>query len=163
MDSLACASGALDDGFLLLESDLVYESRALDAALESKHADVAVLSGATGSDDEVYVESTGQTIGGISKDRSSLRNSAGELVGISRISADLYSRMLAYSSEHPGTEYESGALTVVARSYPIYYALIPDLVWAEIDTPAHLRRVRREIYPALRRRESASARDREAR
>src|SRR5262245_4886260 len=56
MRSLACAAGyVVDEQFLLLESDLVYESRALDAALDSPHADVIVVSGPTGSGDEVYV------------------------------------------------------------------------------------------------------------
>src|SRR5262245_33644045 len=89
MDSLACARPVVDEDFLLLESDLVYESRALDAALNAPHADVVVLSGPTGSGDEVYVELCGATIGGISKDRASLHDSTGELVGVSRISTAL--------------------------------------------------------------------------
>jgi len=162
MDSLACASPVVDNDFLLLESDLVYEARALDAALDSHHADVVVVSGATNSGDEVYVDSSDGIISGITKDRTRVRSSAGELVGISKISTALYERMLAYASEHPNNEYESGALTSVAQSYPVYFALIPDLVWAEIDTPAHLDRVRRTIYPMLQQRESVSASDRAA-
>lgn len=157
MDSLVCASQVLDDDFLLLESDLVYEPRAIDAALDSSRADVVVLSGPTGSGDEVYVELLGATIGRISKDRASLNHATAELVGITRISTELYARMLAFAQTHANTEYESGALTAIARNYLIYHALVPDLVWAEIDTPAHLRRVRRDVYPTLRRIERTSA------
>jgi choline kinase len=161
MDSLACARDVLgdDDEFLLLESDLVYEVRALDAALDSPRADVVVLSGPTGSGDEVYVEANGHTIAAITKDRAILHHSAGELVGISRISRTLFARMLDYAAENPHTEYETGALAAVARSYPVYYSVVPDLVWAEIDTPAHLDRVRRHVYPALQQRDPVSAPD----
>ena len=43
-------------GFLLLESDLIYEARALDVLLGSQAADAVLLSGPTNAGDEVYVE-----------------------------------------------------------------------------------------------------------
>jgi 2-aminoethylphosphonate-pyruvate transaminase len=157
MYSLACARELVTDDFLLLESDLVYECRALDAALESPYADVVVVSGRTGSGDEVYVAADGERITAISKDRALADRSVGELVGISKISGALYERMLQRSEGDLAAEYESGTLARVAREYPVGYALVPDLVWAEIDTPAHLRRVRAEVYPRLQRLEARNA------
>jgi 2-aminoethylphosphonate-pyruvate transaminase len=156
MHSLACARELVRDDFLLLESDLVYERRALDAALESPYPDVVLVSGWTNSGDEVYVAAEHERITAISKDRALADRSVGELVGISKISRTLYERMLRHSEGDLDAEYESGTLARVAREYPVGYALIPDLVWAEIDTPAHLRRVRAEVYPRLQRLEARS-------
>jgi 2-aminoethylphosphonate-pyruvate transaminase len=155
MHSLACARNHLADDFLLLESDLVYEPRALDAALESPHADVVVVSGPTGSGDEVYVTANGSRITNISKDRALGDQSVGELVGISKISIGLFELMLRRAN---GTaEYETGTLATVAREHRLTYVLVPDLVWAEIDTPADFERVRAEVYQRLLRIELRTA------
>jgi 2-aminoethylphosphonate-pyruvate transaminase len=148
MQSLACVRGHLTDDFLLLESDLVYESRALDAALDSPHADVVLVSGPTASGDEVYVTADGDRITDISKDRALARRSVGELVGISKISLRLFDLMLRRAGA--SAEYETGTLAQVAREYAVRYVLVPDLVWAEIDTGADFERVRSEVYPRLR-------------
>jgi choline kinase len=157
--SLACARELLGgEDFLLLESDLVYEARALDAALASPHADVVVVSGPTGSGDEVYVAAAGERIVAISKDPALRGGSVGELVGISKLSGRLFGRLLEQSDGDPGAEYETGALARIAPHEPVSYTLLPDLVWAEIDTPADFERVRRLVYPRLRRLEAQAVR-----
>jgi 2-aminoethylphosphonate-pyruvate transaminase len=149
MQSLACVCDCVADDFLLLESDLVYETRALDAALDAPHADVVVVSGPSGSGDEVYVTADGHYVSGISKDRALAEYSVGELVGISKVSTELFQRMLHRAAADRATEYETGTLAQVAREYRVGYALIADLVWAEIDTPAHFERARSEVYPRI--------------
>jgi 2-aminoethylphosphonate-pyruvate transaminase len=149
--SLACAHELVTGDVLLLESDLVYESRALDAALESPWPDVVVVSGPTGSGDEVYVAAEHGRITAISKDRRLAPSSIGELVGISKISPRLFERMLREAERDPAAEYETGALARLAPEHPLYAAYVADLVWAEIDTPADVERVRRQVYPGLQR------------
>ncbi|MCX7787882.1 MAG: phosphocholine cytidylyltransferase family protein [Spirochaetes bacterium] len=134
------------EGFLLLESDLVYESRALKALQEDPRPDLILVSGRTDSGDEVWVGTEGETLRALSKDRSKLAVPIlGELVGISKISMPLYARLsevaerLFEKTLH--VEYETG-LTETARDYPIPCLLIPDLVWAEIDDANHLERAR---------------------
>ena len=51
MHSLFVAKDALHEDFLLLESDLLYESRALKSVLDFKGSDVVLSSGKTGSKD----------------------------------------------------------------------------------------------------------------
>jgi 2-aminoethylphosphonate-pyruvate transaminase len=148
--SLACARERITADCLVVESDLVYESRALDAALQSPRADVVVVSGPTGSGDEVYVSTLGERIVGISKDPATSATSFGELVGISRVSHALFERMVQQADLDPSAEYETGGLSRLATDYPVYCARISDLVWAEIDTPAHFERVQSLIYPKLR-------------
>ncbi len=147
--SLACARERITEDCLVVESDLVYESRALDAALQSPRADVVVVSGPTGSGDEVYVSAQRERITRISKDPANAPSSVGELVGISRVSRALFERMVVLADADPSAEYETGGLARIARDYPVYCTRIADLVWAEIDTPAHFERVQSLIYPKL--------------
>jgi 2-aminoethylphosphonate-pyruvate transaminase len=149
--SLACARALVAGDMLLLESDLVYESRALDAALESPWPDVVVVAGPTGSGDEVYVAAEHGRITAISKERALAPSSVGELVGISKISRPLFERLLHEAERDPSAEYETGALARLAPEHPLYAAYVADLVWAEIDTPSDFERVRRQVYPGLQR------------
>jgi 2-aminoethylphosphonate-pyruvate transaminase len=152
--SLACARERVAEDCLVLESDLVYESRALDAALDSPHTDVVVVSGPTHSGDEVYVTAQADRITDISKDRALEQTSVGELVGISKMSRALFARMVFQADQDPSAEYETGGLKRLAADYPVYCAKVADLVWAEIDTPTHFVRVRTSVYPTLRAHES---------
>ena len=56
MHSLAVAQQCVDGDFLLLDSDLIYEQRALTEILADPAPNVLLVSGPTGSGDEVYVE-----------------------------------------------------------------------------------------------------------
>ena len=159
MYSLYCARHHVDGPFLLLESDLVYESRALEALMGCAAADAILLSGPTGAGDEVYVQTRAGLLTGMSKNRQALDGDvSGELVGISRISADLYKLMLELAGrafEHSlAYDYETDCLVAAAEHRPIACPVIPDLVWGEIDDPGHLERVREQVYPRLDRVES---------
>ena len=55
MHSLFVAKNYLNENFLLLESDLIYESRALSLVINYNGPDVVLASGKTGSNDEVYI------------------------------------------------------------------------------------------------------------
>jgi 2-aminoethylphosphonate-pyruvate transaminase len=139
-----------DEGFLLLESDLIYEKRALDVLLEDSRPDIILLSGKTSSGDEVYVETRNGNLVAMAKDRTLLGPGIeGELVGISKISAGLYGAYcFAVENLFKKTlkvEYETG-LTETAKTYPIPCRLVPDLAWAEIDDENHLARARDKVY-----------------
>ena len=99
LHSLCLAADAFDDDFLLLESDLIYESRALRTALDAPTPDALLLSGFTQSADEVFVETDAAgNLVNMSKDRSVLGdNVTGELVGITKVSTTLLNVMLATS------------------------------------------------------------------
>jgi choline kinase len=126
---------------LLLESDLVYEPRALDEVLDDPHENVILLSGPTGSRDEVWVETDDEgRLVAMSKDQTALGSpAAGELVGITRVSSELAAVL---RSLPPDGEYETGGLVAASRSRPVYCRCIDDLTWAEIDDEKHLERAR---------------------
>jgi len=154
MYSLYCARQILNQDFLLLESDLVYEVRSIEAVLAFPQDNVILLSGHNQAGDEVFVETRGKTIWAMSKRLEALSQPpTGELVGICKISQSLFQRILIYAKAQFKTtlkvDYETDALVTVAQSYPIYYILIPDLLWTEIDDAHHLARARTHIYPRI--------------
>ena len=134
--------------FLLLESDLIYEQRALSVVLENPAENLLLLSGKTGAGDEVYVAADqDRRLLAMSKQREQLQSEiAGELVGISKISVTLYEAMCAYAGEYfkennsLHLDYETDAMVAAGRSVPIHCVTVDDLLWSEIDDAAHYQR-----------------------
>lgn len=157
--SLCCATSELTEPFLLLESDLIYERRALDLCQQSGAENLVLVSGYTQAGDEVYVQTRGHSLVAMSKVRDSLGPEImGEFVGICRISPELLDQMVAYGesrfSQTLLVDYETDALVACAQDREIFCHLVPDLTWAEIDTPEHLERVRTTVYPILQSKDS---------
>ena len=154
MYSLYLARETVQGSFLLLESDLIYEQRALSEALAFGKDNVVMLSGTTHSGDEVYVQCKNGLLVNMSKNRTLLEdNIAGELVGISKISNDLYTHMINYAEKRFTStlhvDYETDCLVGVAAHYPVYCHTIDDLLWSEIDDASHLERASKIIYPVI--------------
>ena len=98
MYSLYCGRGLIDRDFLLLESDLIFEPRALACLLDHPSPDGILVSGATHAGDEVYVATRDGLLVDMSKNRASLAATddtevTGELVGICKISVPLFDDM----------------------------------------------------------------------
>jgi 2-aminoethylphosphonate-pyruvate transaminase len=154
MWSFCCAMERCDGPLLLLESDLIYENRALAAVLDGVEADVVLASGPTAAGDEVWIEADERAdLVAMSKDRGRLgADPFGELVGITRISRRLRDAMLAAAQRRgAGTsvvDYED-CLTDAAAGHPVRCRLVTDLAWTEIDTPDHFARARDVIYPRI--------------
>ena len=149
MYSLYLAQSDIDGPFLLLESDLIYEYRALDTLLRLDRDNALLLSGYTGAGDEVYVAADKhKQLTAMSKVRRSLpqQQIAGELVGISKISSGLYRAMCAWAeTRFVGSlrvDYETDALVAMAADWPVFCHCVEDLLWSEIDDENHLRRAR---------------------
>jgi len=146
MYSLYCAKDEIDDDFLLLESDLIYEQNALQSALEFPQDNCLLLSGFTDSGDEVYVQQDEGRLVAMSKNPSLLGDVAGELVGITRVSSALFSHMLAVSEEAFGhdlyCDYETDCLVTASTRYRVYCHLVSELAWAEIGTEAGIMKCR---------------------
>jgi len=155
MYSLYCARNHIQPPFLLLESDLVYESRALDVLMDHPSQDAILISGPSHAGDEVYVETKDERLLGMSKDAAQLGDGvAGELVGISKISGTLFELMVKISEpifeQSLQFDYETDCLVAAGRRIPIACPLVEDLLWAEIDDASHLARAKSTVYPAIR-------------
>ena len=72
MYSLWCARKLINTDFILLESDLIFETRAISELLESPVKNSLLITGKTEAGDEVYVEADGDSVKQISKDKKVL-------------------------------------------------------------------------------------------
>ena len=157
--SLYCARHCIDESFLLLESDLVYEPRALSSCLDSTSDNVVLLAGFSNTSDECFVETRNGRLVGISKNRQSLGAEVeGEMVGICKISRSLFARMLETTEECFQTtrhrDYETDWLVAASRDVPISCLVVADLVSCEIDDEKHLARARHEVYPIVQKKDA---------
>jgi L-glutamine-phosphate cytidylyltransferase len=151
MASCAAAKELVDEDFLLLESDLIYEELALEELQKIELKDCVLLSGATYSGDEVFVEVRDNGIYNMSKNRQDLGSIEGELVGINKISKELYKRMVAEYEKNTNPQYHyEYAIVDAGRDYTVGYKKIEELIWSEIDDESHLNRVREQVLPRLR-------------
>ena len=153
MYSLYCLREQLQNDFLLLESDLIYEQRALTSLMNRSEVDCVLLSDATRSGDEVFVETRDDMLVAMSKDRTQLTSIAGELVGITRISKALFDVMVPIAEDAFRSslhyDYETDCLVAAAERHPVHCHLEEDLAWGEIDDASHLARARSSVYPKI--------------
>lgn len=153
-ESLRVGLSAMKGPFLLLESDIIYEPRALHTVLSSEHDSVILTSGPTGAGDEVYVwadERDGVArFRGMSKQRATHADAPfGELVGVSKISGELASQLTIHAAEaQPNADYES-AVVRAAGDNRIACIRVDDLLWGEIDDEEMLARVETKLWPRL--------------
>lgn len=152
MHSLYLAKDEVDDDFLLLESDLLYEYRALPLIIEHKYDTSVLVSGRTDAGDEVYVYGETDRIQKISKELNNQMEILGELVGIVKLSLKSYQEMIVQYKSHPQFptlhHYEE-IISELSEQQKINALKITDLVWTEIDDPEHFDRARRLVYPKI--------------
>ena len=151
--SLSCARDDVNEDFLLLESDLIYEKRALSELIDHERADVILVSGLTHSGDEVFVEVEEHTLVNLSKDRSELKDVFGEFVGINKVSRGLFAEMIQrIKKEDKKThrlDYETDGFAALAKHNRIYCYKLDDLKWCEIDNEKHYQIAINQIYPSV--------------
>ena len=153
LHSLSMIADKVSPPFLLLESDIIFEYRAIESALNHHSEDCILLSGFSDCGDEVFVETCRDKLVLMSKNINELGSSpAGELVGIVKIGSELFKKMMQFYKQDPKhkmADYETDALVAVAAEASISCLIIDDLVWSEIDDPDHLKRAKEEIYPMV--------------
>jgi choline kinase len=155
MASLAIALDRVHHDALVLESDIVYEARALTAIMSGAAPDATVISGSTGAGDEVWVCAPEGRLELMSKAKFDLPAVHGEFVGITRLSPSAATAMLhafrkfVDTNGHAQMDYETDGLVAIARLYPIAAILIETLCWGEIDDERQYDRVVKEVWPAV--------------
>lgn len=155
MASLAEVQELITDDFLLIEDDILIEEKALIKVLHHPEPDCVLITNESGSGDEAFVELQDGYLYKISKDIHQLNRIDGEMVGISKISYEVFMNMLATfrHNQNPYVNYEY-LLLDAARLYDVGYAKLSDVVWAEIDTTKQYEVVKNKIYPRLVKKEA---------
>ena len=144
MYSLWCARKLINTDFILLESDLIFETRAISELLESRVKNSLLISGKTEAGDEVYVEADGNLVKQISKNKKVLGSIVGEFIGVSRLSYDFYLKLIPIAEESFESDlkvsYDMDCFVTVADKTPLGFLKIENLLWAEIDDALQLKR-----------------------
>ena len=165
MGTLEVCAPLVKESALLLESDLLYDSIGLFVLQNDERDNVILASGKTNSHDEVYLEVDDSGIlSGVSKDKSAIKNLAGELVGISKVTKSFLNKMVAFydktRAENVKIDYETVFCKIAQdkeNGEPIYVRKIEYYAWTEIDDEAMLERAIKEIYPRVTENESLRA------
>ena len=149
----------INDDFLLLESDLLYERRALTILMNHHKKNIILASGKTNSSDEVFIEvDKNNNLHSLSKNKNMLSNIYGELVGISKVSLGAYGLLCNWAEKNVNQRkiihYEE-ALVEINNKANIFVEKIDDLVWTEIDTKEHYVKAVNYVYPELLKKENA--------
>lgn len=154
MSSLSLAQKYITDDFILIEDDILIEESAITELINSQERDSVIITNESGSGDEAFVELRNHYVYKISKDIHQLNRIDGEMIGVCKISYQVYMKMLEdyKHNKNPYLNYEY-LLLDVARNYEIGYIKIDDLVWAEADNKDHYEKIIGNIYPRLKRKE----------
>jgi choline kinase len=153
--SLFCAKHWIDEDFLLLDSDIIYDAIALEKVLKDPRKNLIVVSGETHSSDEVYIEARDSRLINMSKKLEELNTKwiLGEFVGITKISFDAYQQLLkVYENKTDvlqNAHYETDGLVELAKYIDLQCLKIPELIWCEIDDFSHWQRAK-GIYESLK-------------
>ena len=153
MGTLECCAPLVTGSFLLLESDLIYDSIGLFTLINDERKNLILASGATHSGDEVYLQADADMrLTGLSKKKQDLHSILGELVGITKLTKVVLNNMCAYAKDHhndlPKMEYEH-ALLKIAETDTVAVKKIEYYVWREIDDEDHLAMAVNDIYPHI--------------
>ena len=149
-----CREVVGDDDFLLLESDLVFERRAITALLDNVHPTIMLITPITKFQDQYYVEyDVNYNLTMCSTDKSML-DAKGELVGIHKLSNTFYKDMCcdyaAKVGEQPGLGYEYEILSMAQAGSGVHVLNEEGLYWYEIDDPKDLAYAEKHVLPYLK-------------
>ena len=147
----------IKEDFLLLESDLIYEKKALQILMENNRVDVILASKLTHTGDEVYIETDdNHHLVNMSKTRENLNSINSELVGITKLSYPTFLKMCNHAKSYFETiqnvDYEN-ALVGISKEVNLFVHKSDDLVWCEVDDEHHWQRAVQIIYPMIEARE----------
>lgn len=131
------------DDFLLLESDLVFERKAISSLIECPYESAMLITPVTKFQDQYYVQMNEKCeLINCSVNKDEITPS-GELVGIHKISNAFYKILCSeyekIVAEKPKLGYEFQLLDVSQRITPMNVLKVDDLQWYEIDDTQDLK------------------------
>ena len=138
-----CRTAIGNDDFLLLESDLIYDKKAITSILNCSFSSAMLITSVRKFQDQYYVQmNEQQELVMCSTDVSQLTPS-GELVGIHKLSNSFYNTMIEdYSQKaqaQPKLGYEYELLYISQNIQPLNVLKEDDCTWYEIDDLDDLR------------------------
>jgi choline kinase len=156
--SLWLARPLLENGFVVLNCDVLFHPAMLSDLLTARHADALLVSYPRHDDPPFTDEEMKVCVrrGRVIDMRKDLPpdDTDGENVGIVKFSAASAARLITHLDRHVESrgrrDWAPRAFVDFAREEPLYAVSTRGLPWIEIDTPEDYRRATSEIYPAIR-------------
>lgn len=144
-----------NDSFILLESDLIFERKAITSLIENKKTDIMLISPVIKFQDQYYVESdSNHILTNCSTKKEELNHISGELVGIHKLSNIFYQEMCddykTIVAQQPKLGYEYQLLHMSTSISPLHVLKVDGLKWYEIDDEADLNYAEENIAPYLK-------------
>jgi len=155
MYSLWLAREHLMDGFVVLNSDVLFHPQMLADLLESEHGDALLISDADSNplgDEEMKIKLSDDLVVDMSKELDPL-DADGENVGIVKFSAAGAKLLVEYMDAIIGSgalkHWAPRAFLEFARNHPLHALSTRGLPWIEIDFPEDYRRAIDEVLPKI--------------
>lgn len=157
MYSFSKTKKIIEDDIILLESDLLYDEKAIKTALNSRFKDIILVAELLNLGDDVYVcanEENKITNLGKNISEQDKKQAIGVLVGISKYSKEFLSKLFEkaeedYKNNELNYHYEECVFETNKLGYPVYAELCKNLSWVEIDTEKDLEYAKKEIFPGM--------------
>jgi L-glutamine-phosphate cytidylyltransferase len=151
MYSLWLARELVEQGFLVLNSDVLFHVDILRRLLQTPHPDaLAVDFHSILEEEEMKVRVRNGRVRALGKE---LRNGDAENLGIAKFSAAgsrvLFAKIRELLDQNLWNVMVPYAVNAIAQEYPLTAVPVRDLPWIEIDFPEDYLRAREVIYPAI--------------
>lgn len=152
MYSLYLTRNYIQEDFLLLDGDLVYESKAIGEILKNSNKNITLIDkNIDERDDILYVDTKENTLINLSKDKLSLQNISGQLMGISKIEYRNYLKMINKFTKIKNSMYFYEYFFSDEEIFEKFYTLEKDdIIWGEIDNLKQYKYLLKYILPKLR-------------
>ncbi|MGL5621751.1 winged helix-turn-helix transcriptional regulator [Cetobacterium sp.] len=152
MYSLYLTRSRIQEDFLLLDGDLVYESDIIDEILKNTKKNITVIDkNIDERDDILYVDTKENRLKNLSKDRLSLQNISGQLMGISKIEYKSYLKMIGKFTKINNSMYFYEYFFSDKEIFEEFYTLEKNnIIWGEIDNLKQYKYLLKYILPKLR-------------
>jgi choline kinase len=156
--SLWLASEHLDNGFVVLNSDVLFHPRILGELLGSSHDDALLISYCQDAteplgDEEMKVKVRGEVVIDISKAMNPLE-ADGENVGIVKFSSAGAKRLIRYMNDlidgGAVKDWAPRAFLEFATRHRLHAVSTEGYPWIEIDFPEDYQKALHEIYPKIK-------------
>ena len=133
MISLELCKNIIDSDFILIENDLVFDSKAISILIEEENKDCVLISSLTNKERKVMVEVRNNKLFKLSKDMRDFNRVDGEFIGITKISKKFYNLMIdeMKDNENKLVNYEH-ILMDISRSYKVGVKKVEELWWKEV-------------------------------
>ena len=141
----------IKEDFLLLESDLLYEKKAIDEILKTQQQNVILASSKSNNGDEYFIEIDRHgNFQKVSNNQNDLKNIFGEWVGICKIGITNYNNMcenfIAQKNQKINYEY---IINNICKNHHFFVKKIENLVWCEIDDKHQLKNAAEKIISKI--------------